>query len=133
TDPNVRVFGGDEDWAIASGYEVGLGRNFSVNEINYASSVTIIGNDIKERVFGNEDPINKIITIGANRFKVIGVFREKGEAIVGPGDRFCLIPISKAKQLEASENTSYTITVMADNPQTVEGTIGEAQGLLRSI
>lgn len=133
TDPNVRVIGGDEDWAIASGYEIGLGRNFSANEINYANSVVIIGNDIRERVFGNEDPINKIITIGANRFKVIGVFRSKGDAIIGPGDRFCLIPISKAKQLEASESTSYTITVMADNPQTVEGTIGEAQGLLRGI
>src|SRR5690606_14012273 len=73
------------------------------------------------------------IAIGANRFKVIGVFSSKGDAIIGPGDRFCLIPISKAKQLEASENTSYTITVMADNPQTVDGTIGEATGLLRSI
>ena len=133
TDPNVRVIGGDEDWAIASGYEIALGRNFSANELNYANSVTIIGNDIKERVFGKEDPINKIIAIGSNRFKVIGVFKDKGDAIIGPGDRFCLIPISKAKQLEASESTSYTITVMADNPQTVDGTIGEAKGLLRSI
>src|SRR3546814_20309088 len=85
------------------------------------------------RSFGDKDPIDKVIAIGANRFKVIGVFSDKGDAIIGPGDRFCLIPISKAEQLEASENTSYTITVMADNPQMIEGTIGEATGLLRNI
>lgn len=133
TDPNVRIIGGDEDWAIASGYEVSLGRNFSANELNYANNVVIIGHDIKERVFGDSDPLNKIITIGINRFKVIGVFEEKGEMVIGPGDLFCLVPISKAKQLEASENTSYTITVMAENQQSVEGTIGEATALLRKI
>src|SRR3546814_14802260 len=85
------------------------------------------------RSFGDKDPIDKVIAIGANRFKVIGVFSDKGDAIIGPGDRFCLIPISKAEQLEASENTSYTITVMADNPQMIEGTIDEATGLLRTI
>lgn len=95
--------------------------------------MVIIGNDIKERIFGDQDPINKIIRVGSNRFKIIGVFGDKGDVIIGPGDRFCLVPISKAKQLEASENTSYTVTVMADNPQTMEGTIGEAKALLRKI
>lgn len=133
TDPNVRVIGGDEDWAIASGYEIALGRNFSINELRYGNSVTIIGDEVKRRVFGNANPINQVIAIGNHRFKVIGVFKGKGDAFIGPGDRFCLIPISKAKQLDGSENTSYTITVMANNPQTVDGTIGEAKGLLRSI
>lgn len=133
TDPNVTVIGGDEDWSIASGYEISLGRNFSANELNYANNVVIIGNDIKERLFGTRDPLGEIITVGINRFKIIGVFKGKGDAIIGPGDRFCLVPISKAKQLEASESTSYTITVMAENPQSIEGTIGEAKGLLRSI
>lgn len=133
TDPNVTIIGGDEDWAVASGFEIALGRNFSINELNYGNSVTIIGEDVRKRVFGNKDPLNEVITIGSNRFKVIGVFKGKGAAIIGPGDLFCLIPISKAKQLQGSESTSYSISVMADNPQSIEGTIGEAKGLLRSI
>src|SRR3546814_10110098 len=79
TDPNVRVIGGDEDWPNASGYEIGQGRNFSANEINYANSVAIIGSDISQRVFGDKDPIDKVIAIGANRFKVIGVFSRSEE------------------------------------------------------
>src|SRR3546814_15421465 len=68
TDPNVRVIGGDEDWPNASGYEIGQGRNFSANEINYAKSVAIIGSDISQRVFGDKDTIDK--EIGRETFRV---------------------------------------------------------------
>lgn len=133
SDPNVRLLGGDENWSIASGYSLAMGRNFSPNEMRYASNVILIGSALKDLLFKDENPVDKIITVGLNKFKVIGVFKEKGEAMIGPGDRFGLIPISRAKQLEGSETTSYTITVMAGSPQILEAAIGEAKAMLRNI
>lgn len=133
TNPNINVTGGDENYLLTSGYKLAEGRNFSNAEIQSGWNVVIIGNEIKKNLFDNKDPINKIINIGNDKYKVIGVLVEKGTAGVGPGDRFCLIPVLKAKITSGSQNKSYTITVSVQNLQNMEPAIGEATAKMRNI
>ena len=46
TNPNIRVWGSDENYILNSGYEISEGRNFSFDEIDFGRFVTIIGSDI---------------------------------------------------------------------------------------
>jgi len=46
TNPNIFVFGTDDNYFETSGYEMERGRNFSESEIRYGSHVVIIGNEI---------------------------------------------------------------------------------------
>ncbi|UKJ08422.1 ABC transporter permease [Solitalea lacus] len=133
TNPNINVTGGDENYLLTSGYKLGEGRNFSNSEVQNGWNVVIIGNEIKKNLFENSDPINKIISIGNDKYKVIGVLAEKGTAAVGPGDRFCLIPVLRAKMVSGSQNKSYTITVSVQTPQNMEPAIGEATASMRNI
>lgn len=134
TNPNIAVIGTDENHPITSGYSITMGRNFSMNELESASPVTIIGDEIKSKLFPNNiDPINKIISIGNQKYKIIGVFASKGSTPGGPGDKICTIPILKAKQLLTNPNSSYTITVMVNSAQEMESATGEAIGIFRSI
>jgi len=133
TNPNISVTGSNENYLQTGGYKLAFGRNFSSAELEHGSNVVIIGDEIKKKLFKDDDPINKFIFIGSNQFRVIGVFATKGSSMGFGGDKFCVIPVLKAKQIVATANPSFTITVMASSPAALDATIGEATSLFRNI
>jgi len=133
TNPNISVTGSNENYLATGGYKLAFGRNFSSAELERGENVVMIGNEIKKRLFKNEDPINKSIFIGSNKFRVIGIFAPKGSSAGFGGDKFCVIPVFKAKQINATTNPSFTITIMASSPAALDATIGEATSLFRNV
>ncbi|WP_374165470.1 ABC transporter permease [Arcticibacter sp. MXS-1] len=133
TNPNIAVLGGDENYIATGGFELAGGRNFSMNEVDYGTNVVIIGNEIKTSLFPNTDPIDKSLLIGGTKFRIIGLFKEKGAGAGFGGDKMCVIPLVKARQLMSADEPSYTITVMAATPEQNEAAIGEATSLFRNI
>jgi putative ABC transport system permease protein len=134
TNPNITVTGTNENYLQTNGYKLALGRNFSETELAYGANVVIIGQEIKTKIFKNQDPINKSIFVGSNKFKVIGVFAPKGaSAGFGGGDRLCTIPILKAKQIATSSNPSFAVTVMVTSGGSFDASIGEATSTFRNI
>jgi putative ABC transport system permease protein len=133
TNPNLSVAGTNENYLITSGYKLAFGRNFSTSELEHGEGVVIIGNEIKTRLFKDDDPIDKSIFIGDNKFRVIGVFATKGSSAGFGGDKFCVIPVLRAKQIVNTSNPSFTITVMVNSPAALDATIGEATSLFRNI
>ena len=133
TNPNLSVLGGDDYYLLTAGYKLAGGRNFSQSELDYASNVVIIGAEIKTKLFKDTDPVNRMISVGSSKFKVIGVLAEKGSSMGFGGDKVCVIPIAKARQIMSMDNPSYTVSVMSDDPQQMEAAIGEATALFRNI
>lgn len=133
TNPNISITGSDENYLLTGGRKLGFGRNFSTSEIEHGSSVVIIGNEIKKRLFKSEDPIDKEVFIGNNRFKIIGVFASKGSSAGFGGDKFCIIPVLKAKQMDTVKNPTFTITIKVNNPGALDASIGEATSLFRNV
>ncbi|WP_426669625.1 ABC transporter permease [Mucilaginibacter sp. McL0603] len=133
TNPNISVTGSDENYLATGGRKLGFGRNFSASELQHGDNVVMIGNEIKKRLFKNEDPINKFIFIGNFKFRVVGVFASKGSSAGFGGDKFCIIPVLKAKQMDTLKNISFTVTVKASSPNTLDATVGEATSLFRNV
>jgi putative ABC transport system permease protein len=133
TNPNIQITGTNENYLQTNGYKLALGRNFSETELTYGANVVIIANEIKNKLFKNEDPINKSIFVGSNKFKVIGVFATKGSSAGLGGDRLCTIPILKAKQITSSPNPSFAVTVMVNSGSSFDASIGEATSLFRNV
>ncbi len=133
TNPNIGISGSDENYLQTSGLNLASGRNFSEREMELGSNVALIGSSIKESLFKNEDAINKIITVGGNRFTVIGVIESKGSSAAFGGDKTIVIPLDKARSLIPASRPSYIITVMGMQPQLVEATIGESTATFRKI
>ncbi|MCD4791412.1 MAG: ABC transporter permease [Bacteroidales bacterium] len=134
TNPNIGVIGTDENYLVTSGNELSRGRNFTPNEVYYGANVTIIGSELEKKLFkSNINPIGKIITIGPGKYRVIGVLEEKGSSIGFSGDRSCILAINNVRQYFSRPNRSYTINVMAKDPELMDAAIGEATGLFRII
>jgi putative ABC transport system permease protein len=133
TNPNITVTGSNENYLLTNGYKIAFGRNFSASELEHGASVVMIGEELRSRLFKKEDAINKSIYIGDNKFRVIGVLAPKGSSAGMGGDRICIIPIFKAKQIASVSNPSFAITVMVGNPEALDASIGEATSLFRNV
>ncbi len=134
TDPNSLVIGTDENYIYTGGYELEKGRNFTETEIRNSRNLVIIGSDIKNQLFKKkEDPLNKIISIGGKRYKIIGVLKSKGSSIGFSNDRACMLPVTNVRQYFSRPQMSFSINVMPDRPELLDAAIGEAEGLFRII
>ncbi|MEQ8624899.1 MAG: ABC transporter permease [Vicingaceae bacterium] len=134
TNPNVFVFGIDENYLLTSGYEIAKGRNFSTHDNRYGSHGVIIGSEIEKSLFqNNENPIDKIITIGGGKYKVIGVLKSKGSSMGFSGDKNAFIPLTNARQYFPSSDPTFLINVMVNNPEELDPAISEATGTFRII
>jgi putative ABC transport system permease protein len=133
TNPNISVLGADAEYIFTGGYKIAEGRNFSNNEMEFGASVVIIGDEIKQKFFKNESPLDKIITIGSDKFRIIGAFTPKGSSVGFGGDKVCVIPVFKGRQIMTNPNPTYTISVMVDDPTKMDYAVGEATSLMRKI
>ncbi len=134
TNPNIGVIGGDENYLKTGGFEIAQGRNFTSNEVQGNSRAIILGNELVNNLFKeNEDPVNKVVGVGNKKFVVIGVLKEKGSSIGFGGDKNCIIPLGIARQVFEQDNTSYTVSVMAMGSHQLDQAIGEAESRFRVV
>ena len=133
TNPNISVLGADAEYIFTGGYKIAEGRNFSNSELEFGDNAVIIGDELKQKFFSKDNPLDKIITIGSDKFRIIGVFAPKGSSMGFGGDKVCVIPIFKARQIMTNSNPSYTISVMVDDPTKMDFASGEATALMRKI
>lgn len=132
--PNIGVVGGDDNYINNAGFEIEKGRNFSDTELRDGRHVVIIGSQIVDILFvNNEEPVGKIISIGPGKYRIIGVLKEKGSSVGFSGDRRCIVPLKNVRSYFSRPNMNYSISVMSDNPQRMKAAIQEATGLMRII
>lgn len=133
TNPNIAVMGTDENYLATGGYEIEQGRNFYRAEIENNAHVVVIGKELAINIFLLENPVDKEISIGGGKYKVIGVLKEKGTSVGFSGDKSCIVPISSVMQYFPRPDMSFTINIMTLSPEHLEAAIGEAIGLFRTI
>ena len=134
TNPNIRIFGGDENYMATSGYELEKGRNFSAQEIQYGKHVVILGKEVIDALFTKkQDPIDKVITIGSGKYRIIGTLKSKGNSVGFGGDKVAILPLSNVRQYFSIPNMTFTINVMCNNSQLMDAAVGEAIGTFRVI
>jgi putative ABC transport system permease protein len=90
TTPNYLIV---RDWHVVRGYE------FTDTDVRSMARVALLGQTVVKQLFGDEDPLNKVIRIRNNPFTVIGVLDAKGQSLDGRDqDDTVLIPLSTAQR-----------------------------------
>ena len=134
TNPNISVMGVDENYLATAGYDIGKGRNFSVSDIEMNRNYAIIGSGLVKLLFEkNEDPLDKVITVGSGKFKIIGVLAEKGSSQFGEGDQMCVLPYTTVRQYFSRPRMGYSINITSGNPELIDAAVGEAEGAFRIV
>lgn len=133
TNPNVNITGVDENHLTVSGYEIDRGRNFSGDEVVSGRRLVLIGSEIARDLFPvDEDPVDKIISVGGLKVQVAGVLKSKGSSAMN-SDRVCLIPVTTARQYFSIPQMNFNIAVMPVNPINLDMMTGEAESIFRVV
>ena len=135
TNPTISVNGVNNEYLQVSKYNIEEGRGFSNTELQNGINRAILGPDIVKDLFGSElsKAINKTISVGNKKYKVIGVLESMGSSMNQNADRLVFIPLLNAKRTYGTENTNYNISVGVQNPEYIEEAVGETIGIMRGI
>lgn len=120
-------------------------RNFPVEEgifitrghLDNNSQVAVLGQTIKETLYGNRDPLGQPIRINGRQFEVIGILESKGSGFFGNFDNQILVPITTAYYRVSSQRTTHgdigvsSINVQMPNIDAMDAGIREVATILR--
>lgn len=82
-----------KDWDLA------YGRLFSETDVKNASKTAILGQTVVHELFGDLDPLGRVIRIKGIPFQVVGVMKKRGQNSMGHDqDDVVFIPISTAQK-----------------------------------
>lgn len=74
------------------------GSSFTQAQENNGSKVALLGTTVVTKLFPNEDPIGKTITIGSSRYIVIGLLSKRGSVFGLDQDNAVTIPVTVAQK-----------------------------------
>lgn len=132
SNPNIQVYGGDDQYVEMAGYTIEFGRNFSQQDLLKGTNVVILGSSACDKLFDQrEEALDKVIAIGDHKYNVIGILEEKGSSIGFSKDDVSLIPLTTLKKIYATANTAYNINIVVPDIAKMDDAISEAKGALR--
>jgi putative ABC transport system permease protein len=113
TNPNVVLMGVDEHHFNMGNFTFEAGRDFTMLEVENGSSYVVLGRDLVKLLF-NDKPewaIGRDVTIGSNRYSVIGVLASKGSTMSENTDKIAFIPLARANNQFDNTRSDYDIRV----------------------
>ncbi len=117
--------------------KIEAGRYFSVQEVDKASPVALIGANLAEQLFENESPIGKFIRVKSMKLQVIGVMKKEGDNLLGApsADRMCIVPFGTLRKAFASGRRGPAPRIALRGEEADMGMVeleAEVRGLMRA-
>ena len=112
--------------------EVENGRFFTDGENRSGARVLVIGGDVADALFPDEDPIDKYVKIGNYKFRVIGVLKKMGKFMgLFSMDNQATMPLGTYKRLYARRGwMNLRVKV---NTKDVDTARDEVRGIFRQL
>jgi len=111
--------------------EVATGRYITDTDNQHRDMVCMIGADVADKMFGNIDPLGKILTVDGQQFTVVGVAKKIGSTFGQSQDNFVYIPVETWLKIYG-RNTSLHINVQTRGAEWTSRTQEEARSLMRA-
>ncbi len=125
----VPVIGTNSDWAQIRNMQMVEGSFFSEQEGRAAVPVCVIGQTVRTEFFGNEKAVGEWISLGARKFRVIGILPTRGQGLGMNTDEMVVVPVAIAQQLFNS-TTLFRIIVEVGSPGAMEPVTKDVEELM---
>ncbi len=126
---NYSVVGVTEDYFEVQNIDIQSGRLIVNSDIEWTTSVAILGTEAATDLFGTWDAVGGTLTIGERNYTVIGVLEEQGSSLVGSDDSKILIPYTTAERITGQKSVS-TFYVKASSSEAVNMAINTVEAFL---
>jgi putative ABC transport system permease protein len=93
--------------------KVAHGRFYNESESNSGTGVAVIGYEVAQKLFGNDNPLEKKIRLYGRKLTVIGVLEKQGSGSFGPSnDTSVFIPVNFLRKMYGDHNDFMTPVII---------------------
>ncbi len=129
----VRVTGASANYFEIKNQTIERGRAFSPYEVQAGRPVVVIGSEIANQLFGNDEPLGNELYIRGIPYRVVGVVEEQGNVFGISLDNFAIAPAtSPVKRFANPPGIVDGVTVKAATIEEMQGAMAEAEAIMRS-
>ena len=126
------VFGVSCNWLVLRSDDVAHGSFFSEEQNASLARVAVLGADVRNGLFPEEDPLGKTIRIANAPFQVIGTLKSRGVGPAGAAlDNIVLIPINTASRRLFNRDYLTMLIAQIKNPDRSADATEKVTALMR--
>ncbi|NLC69751.1 MAG: FtsX-like permease family protein [Desulfuromonadaceae bacterium] len=126
------VTGTNNDYFPAGNWELAAGRTFNETEERAGKAVCIIGETVREKLFGGQSPVGSEIRIKLFSCEVIGLLKGKGQSAMGSDqDDTVVMPLRTVQRRLSGSQDINRLTVSVSNSASIDGVKKQLTLLMR--
>ena len=126
----VEIQGVTSEYLNFATFNAERGRMMSAIEVDRNRPVALLGTDVAARLFGEVNPLDKIIQIRGTHFRVVGVSAKKGGIFGNSLDAFVVIPLGVHEKLFGARQ-SLALLIKPSTPTLLPVAMDDATAALR--
>ncbi|CAN5621277.1 ABC transporter permease [soil metagenome] len=130
----TRYRGVTPDYLPIKRWAVARGDVFTEEAVERASNVCVIGQTVRAQLFGDEDPVGRVIRLGMQSFEVVGLLAAKGPSATGQDqDDTIMLPHTTAQKKLRGGRTPWLDDILcsAVSPEAVAPATAQIAALMR--
>jgi len=126
----VEIQGVTSEYLNFATFNAERGRMMSAVEVERNRPVALLGTDVADNLFGEVNPLDKIIQIRGTHFRVVGVSAKKGGIFGNSLDAFVVIPLGVHQKLFGARQ-SLSLLIKPATPALLPIAMDDATAALR--
>ena len=125
--------GTTDEFVITSTSPLKEGRFFTELESRGGRGVVVLGYDVAEALFPNQSPLEKIVTVDGNPFRIVGVYARQGTFLgLFSFDNYAVVPLA-AFMTVFSSRLDTSIRVKVKDKERLDAARDELRGSMRRV
>jgi putative ABC transport system permease protein len=129
---STAVTGSTNDYFAATNWEIAAGRTFSEAEERSGKAVCVIGDTVREKLFGRQSPVGSQIRIRQFACEVIGLLKAKGQSSMGSDqDDIVVMPLRTVQRRISGSQDINRLTVSVKDSASIDAVKAQLTDLLR--
>jgi putative ABC transport system permease protein len=126
------VTGTENGYFLTHNWQLAGGRRFLEGELRSGRAACVIGETVREKLFGKEEPIGRNIRVNKISCEVIGLLAPKGQSSFGTDqDDIVIVPLRMLQRRIAGNTDVSTIWVQAEEGTDTSKVQADIERLLR--
>lgn len=136
TQTTGQLIGTTPNYPAARSFFPAKGRFLNDIDLKRNNRVVVVGSEIAQRLFGQQDALGQTIRIKNIGFQIIGIMEPKGSSMGMNQDESLLIPLTTMANQVVGRTSPYgvelsRINALAKDPESIRAAVFQTENLLR--
>jgi putative ABC transport system permease protein len=129
---STSVTGSNNDYFQAGNWELAAGRTFSETEERAGKAVCVLGESVRDKLFGRQNPVGSEIRIKQFACEVIGLLKAKGQSAMGSDqDDTVVMPLRTVQRRLAGSQDINRLSISVREGASIDAVKDQLSLLLR--